>query len=115
MGRKGVYRRQLQTSTLCSAGLEGGPRMSVESVRTFFAYGRWANRRLLEAAGELSADELDFDLRGCFASIKGTLRHLLWAERSWFRFWREDDFGPDLSPTDFPDLASIVDGWAALE
>jgi uncharacterized damage-inducible protein DinB len=89
--------------------------MSVESVRTFFAYGHWANRRLLKAAGELSADELDRDLLGSFASIRGTLRHLLWGERSWFRFWREGDFGPDLSPTDFPDLPSIVDSWAALE
>ena len=83
--------------------------MSIESVRTFFAYGHWANRRLLKAAGELSADELDRDLRASFASITGTLRHLLWAERSWLRFWREGDFGPELSPTDFPDLASIVE------
>jgi uncharacterized damage-inducible protein DinB len=112
---EGGHNRQLQASTLCSAGFEGGARMSVESVRSFFAYGRWANRRLLEAAGELSADELDFDLRGSFASIKGTLRHLLWGERSWLRFWREDDFGPDLSPADIPDLPSIVDSWAALE
>ncbi len=89
--------------------------MSVESVRTSFAYSHWANRRLLQAAGELSAEELGRDLRGSFASIAGTLRHLLWGERSWLRFWREDDFGPDLSPTDFPDLASIVESWTALE
>jgi len=89
--------------------------MSVQSVRTFFAYSRWANRRLLQAAGELSADELGRDLRGSFASITGTLRHLLWGERSWLRFWREDDFGPELSPADFPDLPSIVETWTALE
>ena len=52
--------------------------MSIDSVRTSFAYGRWANRRLLAAAGELSlsSDERDRDLRGSFESITGTLRHL---------------------------------------
>ena len=89
--------------------------MSLESVRTFFAYGHWANRRLLDAVGELSPEELDRDLRGSFGSIKGTLRHLLWGERSWLRFWRDDDFGPELSPDDFSDLPSIVETWTALE
>jgi uncharacterized damage-inducible protein DinB len=89
--------------------------MNVDSIRALFAYNRWANRRLLEAVGELSAEELDRDLRGSFESIKGTLRHLLWGERSWLRYWREDDFGPDLASNEFPDLPSIVAGWDALE
>lgn len=89
--------------------------MSLESVRTVFAYGHWANRRILQAAGELSPEELDRDLRGSFGSIKGTLRHLLWGERSWLRFWRDEDFGPELSADDFPDLPSIVESWTALE
>ncbi|MGE5278182.1 MAG: DinB family protein [Acidobacteriota bacterium] len=89
--------------------------MNVQDVWTWFAYNRWANRRLLQAAGELSGEELDRDLRGSFASIRGTLRHLLWGERGWLRFWREGSFGPDLSPTDLPDLPSIVATWASLE
>lgn len=89
--------------------------MNVQDVRTAFAYNRWANQRLLKAAGELSGEELNRDLRGSFASIKGTLRHLLWGERRWLRFWREGSFGPDLSPTDFPDLTSIVASWKSHE
>jgi uncharacterized damage-inducible protein DinB len=89
--------------------------MSLESIRTLSAYNRWANRRLLRAAGELSADELARDLRGSFGSIQGTLRHLLWGEQSWLRFWRDDDFGPELSPSDFPDLSAIEETWSALE
>jgi uncharacterized damage-inducible protein DinB len=89
--------------------------MNLESIRAFHAYNRWANRRLLDAAGELTPGDLNRDLRGSFASIQGTLRHLLWGERSWLRFWRDDDFGPDLAATEFPDLPSIVAGWNALE
>lgn len=89
--------------------------MNVESVRTLFEYNRWANRRLLAAAGELSPEELDRDLRGSFGSIKGTLRHLLWGERGWLLFWRESDFGPELSPEELSDLPTIVREWNALE
>jgi uncharacterized damage-inducible protein DinB len=89
--------------------------MNVQDIRTLFAYNRWANRRLLEAAGELSAGELDRDLGGSFASIRGTLRHLLWGERGWLRYWQQGSFTPDLSPTDLPDLPSIAASWKSHE
>ena len=89
--------------------------MNLPEVRTWFAYNHWANRRLIEAVGQLSTEELDRDLQGSFGSLKGTLRHLVWAERGWLRHWREGSFGPDLSPAELPDLASIVAEWAGLE
>jgi uncharacterized damage-inducible protein DinB len=82
-----------------------------QDVLTGFAYNRWANQRLLKAAGELSAEELNREIGGSFGTIKGVLRHLLWGERGWLRYWREGTFPPDLSPADLPDLPSIVAGW----
>lgn len=89
--------------------------MDARSARTLFAYDRWANRLLLEAAAQLPEEELLRDLRGSFGSILGTLRHLLWGERSWLRFWTERAFGPNLAPADYPDLPAIVANWSALE
>jgi len=89
--------------------------MNLQDVRTGLAYNRWANQRLLNAAGELSGDELDRNLGGSFGSIRGTLAHLLWGERGWLRYWQEGSFGPDLSPTDFPDLPSIETSWKSHE
>lgn len=89
--------------------------MDPDSMRTLFAYNRWAIERLLAAAGELTTEELDRDLRGSFGSLKGTLRHLLWGERSWLRFWRDDDFGPELSASELSDLSSIAREWSALD
>lgn len=89
--------------------------MNVESARNLFGYNRWANRRLLEAAGQLSAEEFERDLRASFGSIKGTLRHILWGERVWLGFWREGAFSPELSPDDLPDLPSIAAEWGRLE
>jgi uncharacterized damage-inducible protein DinB len=89
--------------------------LNVEWVRDLFGYNRWANRRLLEAVGQLSADEFERDLRASFGSIQGTLRHILWGERVWLGFWHEGSFSPALSPTDLPDLSSIAAEWARLE
>jgi uncharacterized damage-inducible protein DinB len=89
--------------------------MNAEDARTFFAYNRWSNRRLLEAVGALPEEEIERDIRASFTSIRGTLRHLLFVERAWLRFWTQGSFPPDLSPDDFPDLASIRAGWDALE
>jgi uncharacterized damage-inducible protein DinB len=89
--------------------------VNVESARSLFGYNRWANRRLLEAVGQLSADEFERDLRASFGSIKGTSRHILWGERAWLGFWREGSFSPNPSPTDLPDLSSIAAEWARLE
>ena len=89
--------------------------MNLQDVHTWFAYNRWANQRLLKAAGELSNEELNRDLRGSFGSIQGTLRHLQWGERGWLQYWKTGSFPPDLSPPDLPDLPSIASGWASLE
>jgi uncharacterized damage-inducible protein DinB len=89
--------------------------MNAQTARTLFAYNRWANRLILEAAGELPAEDLDRDLKGSFGSIKGMLRHLLWGERAWLSFWTEGVFSSALAPEDYPDLPSIVAGWTALE
>lgn len=89
--------------------------MNLQEVRTWFAYNHWANQRLLAAAGDLPTADLDRDLGGSFGSLKGTLRHLVWAERGWLRHWTEGSFGPDLSPTELPDLPSIEAAWARLE
>jgi uncharacterized damage-inducible protein DinB len=89
--------------------------VNLQDVRIGFAYNRWANERLLEAAGLLSAEELDRDLQGSFGSIKGTLRHLLWGELGWLQYWQEREFPDELSPSDFADLPSIVAGWKSLD
>ena len=89
--------------------------MNVQDARIGFAYNRWANQRLLEAAGGLSSEELNRDLGGSFGSIRGTLRHVLWGERGWLQYWREGSFVPELSPTDLPDLPSIEAGWRSHE
>ncbi|WP_173932231.1 DinB family protein [Chelativorans sp. Marseille-P2723] len=48
-------------------------------------YNRWANRLLYEAAAQLTAEEYTRDAGAFFRSMKGTLNHILVADRIWMR------------------------------
>ncbi|MRG55796.1 damage-inducible protein DinB [Phyllobacterium sp. SYP-B3895] len=63
-----------------------------QHFRMFAAYNRWANERLYAIAAELDDEEYRRDMRAFFASIHGTLNHLLVTDRIWlFRFSGEGE------------------------
>ena len=63
-----------------------------QHFRMFAAYNRWANERLYAVAAELDDEEYRRDMRAFFASIHGTLNHLLVTDRIWlFRFSGEGE------------------------
>lgn len=49
------------------------------------AYNAWANARVYDAAGGLSEEEFGRDAGAFFKSMKGTLNHLLVADRVWMK------------------------------
>lgn len=56
------------------------------------AYNQWANERIYEAAADLSEEEFGRDTGAFFKSMRGTLNHLLVADRIWMkRFSSEGD------------------------
>lgn len=90
--------------------------MRSSEVRQFVAYVRWANRRLLDAAGRLPT--------GAFASTRGdttrdlraTLVHELDVEWSWRMVLEgrpEEEWGSaaELRPDDFPDVETLAARW----
>lgn len=89
--------------------------MTREEVLTFLAYDRWANRRLLESARQLSGAAFSKNLGASFGSIRGTLVHLLWGESGWLCFWRDAHFIPEFDEADFPHVDSLEERWQALE
>lgn len=48
-------------------------------------YNRWANGRIYEAAGGLGAQDYARDVGAFFKSMKGTLNHILVADRIWMK------------------------------
>ena len=57
--------------------------ISLQFVRTMARYNRWQNRSLYTAADTLSPEERRKDRGAFFASIEGTLNHLLWGDGVW--------------------------------
>ena len=86
----------------------------IDEVRELFAYHRWANARMLEAAGMLTDEDFARDLGSSFPSVRATLAHLLSADWIWLERWR------GASPTSGPDWdtgthAALVVRWGELE
>jgi uncharacterized damage-inducible protein DinB len=71
--------------------------MTVEEIRSLYAYNRWANARLIEVIAGLPAERLTAEIPSSFPSILGTLAHIAAAEWVWLRRWKGEN------PTAFPD------------
>lgn len=61
-------------------------------------YNRWANRRLYDAAAQLSDAQFREDRGAFFRSVHGTLNHILVADRVWLE--RIEGAGPKPSALD---------------
>lgn len=72
------------------------------------AYNQWANERVYEAAADLDAEEYERDTGAFFKSMKGTLNHLLVADRVWLkRFTGEGDAPSSLDAVIHGDFAKL--------
>jgi uncharacterized damage-inducible protein DinB len=76
-------------------------------------YNRWANHRLLEACAVLTPEERERDLNASFASLQGTLIHILWGERGWLSFFQTGTFVSRPAPNEYPDFPALQRAWAA--
>jgi uncharacterized damage-inducible protein DinB len=74
----------------------------------FAAYNAWANQRIYEAASGLTKAEFGRDAGAFFKSMRGTLNHLLVADRIWMkRFTGEGDAPASLDAILYIDLAKL--------
>jgi len=61
--------------------------MNLSDIRHLFDYTEWANDLAMNAAAELSAENLGRDFGISHGSILGTLRHMAGAEWIWLERW----------------------------
>ncbi len=89
--------------------------MTLEDIRTLYAYNAWANARVLGAAESLPPEDLLRDLRNSFPSVRDTLAHILGAEWIWLRRWLGESPSALPHASDFPAVASLRVRFAALD
>jgi uncharacterized damage-inducible protein DinB len=63
--------------------------------RMFARYNEWANRRLYDAADQLSVEQYRADSGAFFKSVHGTLNHLLATDRIWMQRFTGEGAAPD--------------------
>lgn len=78
-----------------------------ELLRLLFQYNAWADRRLLDACGQLTNEQLTRSLGSSFSSVRDTLAHLYGAEWVWNERFRGHSPTALPSGAAFPDLASV--------
>jgi uncharacterized damage-inducible protein DinB len=85
--------------------------VNIQDIREMYAYNRWANRQILDAAARVSREHLMQPNRFSWGSLHGTLVHLLDAEAGWRHLLQLGDMNFDVTPEGHPDLPSIEARW----
>lgn len=89
--------------------------MTVEDFQRLYAYGAWANRRLLATISQLPSEDFTKALGGGHASIRDTMVHALSTEWGWLSRCGGPARGPALKPPDFPTVESLTATWNAVD
>lgn len=89
--------------------------MSPEEIQELFDYNAWANRRGLEAAEKLSAEQFVQRIDSSFPSVRDTLAHIYGAECIWLeRFQGRSPSGLPAS-AEFTDVSLLQQRWLEHE
>jgi uncharacterized damage-inducible protein DinB len=87
----------------------------LDEIRELYEYNRWANGRILDAAAALSPEQFSQDLGSSFASVRGTLAHILTAEWVWLARWRGTSPTGPPSSWDLSTFEALRDRWREVE
>jgi uncharacterized damage-inducible protein DinB len=89
--------------------------MTPEEMKILYDYNAWANRRELDVASKLTAEQFTKQMGSSFSSVRDTLAHIFGAEWVWLeRFQgRSPSSLPDVAQ--FADVASLRERWLEHE
>ncbi len=88
--------------------------MTIDELRTLFAYDSWANELLLDAARGIPEESLRRDLGTSHQSILGTLVHLVAAEELWLSRFKRGSHSRLTGVDEVPSLDALVSWWGAV-
>jgi uncharacterized damage-inducible protein DinB len=90
--------------------------MEISEIHTLYEYNIWANHAILQAASTLPPDQWIQPTSTSHQSLRGTLVHILAAERVW-RLRCQEKVSPSglLPETDFQSLNALIIYWQSEE
>ncbi len=89
--------------------------MNKDDIQLLYKYNRWANAQVLSAASRLTEEQFTKDLLSGHRSVRGTLTHILAAERGYLMRWKGISPRASFDPMNFPNLNSLRMKWAEVE
>jgi uncharacterized damage-inducible protein DinB len=87
--------------------------VSADTLRIHLDYSAWASQRLLDAARQLSSEELTRDFKTSDKNVLETLVHIFAADRIWLHRIQGNPRSTFIDPED-RDLAKVQETWLAL-
>src|ERR1051326_620476 len=93
--------------------------MNLSDIRRLFDYTEWANDLAMDAADNLTEEDLRRDVGISHGSIFGTLTHMAGAEWIWLERWHgrlpaKAEGWSRWSPESCGDLATLNDRWSDI-
>ena len=93
--------------------------MNLSDIRQLFDYTEWANDLAMNAAAELSEENLRRDCGISHGSILGTLRHMAGAEWIWLERWHghsppKEEAWSLWTEEGCPDLTKLNERWGEI-
>ncbi len=85
--------------------------MTPQEMRTLYDYNAWANRRAMEAASKLTAEQFVQPMGSSFGSVRDTLAHVYGAEWIWLERFQGRSPASLPDTTQFKDVASLKERW----
>ena len=89
--------------------------MTVDDLKTLFAYSSWANASLRDVVSGLTTEQFTRQVAGSYGSIRNTMVHMLSAEWGWLERCGGAARGPALDARDYPTAASLFERWGQIE
>ena len=87
--------------------------MKTEDLRILYEYNYWATRRVLKQSEKVSAEQLLAGTSHSFGSLRGTLVHILDAERAWRMLLQHNtlSYFDSMKEQDYPTLKPLRELW----
>ena len=88
--------------------------MTAQQARQHLRYSGWASRKLMEAAGTLTPEELTRPMGVSHESLQKTLAHIYFADSIWYTR-TVDAARPVPNPKDLPSMETLTIEWQNLQ
>ncbi len=88
--------------------------MDKQIISQLYEYGIWANKKLLNTASALTAEQLRKPFTKHEFTILGSFVHLISAERRWYQSWIGVPLENRLTVDDLPTLDAVKARWEQL-